>query len=496
MKISVITICYNSADTLKFTLNSVLSQDYKNLEHIIIDGGSTDNTANLLEEYPLKKKIIVSQKDDGIYDALNKGLNKATGDFATYLHSDDIFYNPNIISNMVRKIKKNKGYKIYLANTVYSKKKNINSILRYYTAENFTVNQISEGIIPPHPSSFIDVKLSKKIKYNTKYKIAGDFEFFLKLFLIKKIKYFYINLPIIKMRWGGASNKNIFSYIRTTFEIIDSLNRNRIKKNYLKILFRILFKYHQFKLNKIILNKLTSFFYFKELNFFKRLNAKKFQLILNYKKLINSNHNFVYSGLNLAFVGFYLNNEINNYKNLYLWPDGIFSKIFNKKIYKIPGRDLLMNTKLSDIIKTIHVIGNLSDKNREFLIKKYNKKIKHTALPYLEVSELIKILKVKTNKNELILITLPTPKQEIIAEYIKNSNKNYKIICIGASLNISSGDERQMPKIIENLNIEFLWRLRTDFFRRIKRIILTFFYFIKDLTFNNKFNKIKIIIKN
>ena len=125
MKISVITICYNSADTLKFTLNSVLSQDYKNLEHIIIDGGSTDNTANLLEEYPLKKKIIVSQKDDGIYDALNKGLNKATGDFATYLHSDDIFYNPNIISNMVRKIKKNKGYKIYLANTVYSKKTHI-----------------------------------------------------------------------------------------------------------------------------------------------------------------------------------------------------------------------------------------------------------------------------------------------------------------------------------------------------------------------------------
>jgi glycosyltransferase len=107
MKISIITVCYNSADTLKFTLNSVLSQDYKNLEHIIIDGGSTDNTANLLEEYPLKKKIVVSEKDNGIYDALNKGLNKATGDFATYLHSDDIFYNPNIISNMVRKIKKN-----------------------------------------------------------------------------------------------------------------------------------------------------------------------------------------------------------------------------------------------------------------------------------------------------------------------------------------------------------------------------------------------------
>ena len=109
---------------------------------------------------------------------------------------------------------------------------------------------------------------------------------------------------------------------------------------------------------------------------------------------------------------------------------------------------------------------------------------------------MIKILKVKTNKNELILITLPTPKQEIIAEYIKNSNKNYKIICIGASLNISSGEEKQMPKIIENLNVEFLWRLRTDFFRRIKRIILTFFYFIKNLTLNNKLNKIKIIIKN
>ena len=198
----------------------------------------------------------------------------------------------------------------------------------------------------------------------------------------------------------------------------------------------------------------------------------------------------------MAFVGFYLNNEINNYKNLYLWPDGIFSKIFDRKIYKIPGRDLLMNTKLNSIIKTIHIIGNLSDKNREFLMKKYNKKIKHTPLPYLQVNKLIKILKVKTNKNELILITLPTPKQEIIAEYIKNSNKNYKIICIGASLNISSGEEKQMPKIIEDLNVEFLWRLRTDFFRRIKRIILTFFYFIKNLTLNNKLNKIKIIIKN
>jgi len=496
MKISVITICYNSANTLKYTLKSVLSQDYENIEHIIVDGGSTDNTLDVLKHYSLKRKIIISEKDKGIYDALNKGINKATGDFVTYLHSDDVFYNPQVISDVVKKIKKNKGYKIYLGDTVYSNKKNISSIIRYYTARNFKKNQISRGLIPPHPSSFIDTQISKKIGYNTKYKIAGDFDFFVKLFLKNKLEYFYINLPIIKMRWGGKSNKNIFSYLRSTVEIINSLNKNKIKKNYLTILLRIFFKYNQFKFDKITYSKLKRDFYFEGLNSVEKLKKVNFKLIKNYNKLVNKNNSFVYAGLNLAFIGFYLNNEINNYQNLYLWPDGLFSKIFHRNIYKIPGRNIVKNVILSNKIKSIHIIGNLTNKNRKFLLEKFNKKIKHTQLPYSNINKIIKFLKIKTNLNELTLITLPTPKQEIIAEYIKNNNKSYKIICIGASLNIASGEEVETPIIFQNLNLEFLWRLRTDTWRRIKRIFLTITYLVKDLITINKFNKINIKIIN
>jgi N-acetylglucosaminyldiphosphoundecaprenol N-acetyl-beta-D-mannosaminyltransferase len=298
------------------------------------------------------------------------------------------------------------------------------------------------------------------------------------------------------MRWGGESNKNILSYLRSTVEIINSLNKNKIKKSYLAILLRIFFKYTQFKFDKITRSKLKRDFYFEGLNSVEKLKKINFTLIKKYNKLVNKNNSFVYAGLNLAFIGFYLNNKINNYQNLYLWPDGLFSKIFDRNIDKIPGRNIIKNLILNNKIKSIHIIGNLTNKNRKFLLEKFNKKIKHTQLPYSNINVIIKFLKVKTNLNELTLITLPTPKQEIIAEYIKNNNKSYKIICIGASLNIASGEEMETPIILQNLNLEFLWRLRTDTWRRIKRIYFTITYLVKDRMTINKFNKINIKIIN
>ena len=187
IKISIITVTLNSEKTIRDTLNSISSQTYKNIEHIIVDGGSNDETLKILKRYPNKNKKIYSYKNSGIYKAINHGIKKSNGDFITILNSDDFYQSNNTITEVIKVINKNKNAKIFFGNVVYFKELQYYNIKRYYSGNNFNRLQMHYGIMPPHPGSFIkkEVYLTNAL-YNENFKIASDFEFFLRTIYIKK----------------------------------------------------------------------------------------------------------------------------------------------------------------------------------------------------------------------------------------------------------------------------------------------------------------------
>jgi hypothetical protein len=224
--------------------------------------------------------------------------------------------------------------------------------------------------------------------------------------------------------------------------------------------------------------------------------SNEIKLILDTKKLPYKK-NFTLSGLNLAFLGYWSANKILLHKNIYHWPDGLFYKrFFNSNITKIPGREIISNLNLPNFIKKIYVLGSLSSNSKSFLKKRYNKELIHINLPVGEPLYLYNIIcKIEFNYSDLIIITLPTPKQEQLSEIIANNSKYYKIICIGGAISMASGDEKLIPKFLEENGLEFIWRLRTDTKRRIFRLIYTAsYYLISELKFF--YNKINCKIIN
>lgn len=491
MKLSIITVCYNSKKTILDTINSVNSQTYKNIEHIFVDGGSTDGTVGLIKNNPNKKKILIRKKSS-IYEAMNIGIRNASGSIIQILNSDDILQSNTTIENVVSKIKKFPNYNIYLGNVIFFSFKNFYKIIRYFPTTIKRIKNIQNGTMPPHPSSFIKKNIYNKFGlYNQNYKIASDYDFFLRVLFLHKQKYKILNQNVVRMRSGGASDNYLKSYFQISNEIINSLRNNNLKINKFKIFTRGLDK-------------------FKELYFFdqKKLN-KKFQLFkFKYKKneydkncfkivrsinCLNFQKNFILSGMNLAFLAYYGKNILYPHRYLCHWPDGIFTqKIID--INKIPGREILNRIIIPKNISKINVIGNLTHHSLSYLKKKFNLKITITKIPYASIEQ-IKKINIKIKKNEITFITLPTPKQEQLAYTLAKKNKFFKIICIGGSIAIASGEVKQVPKFLQNY--EFIWRLKTDFFRRSLRLIESLFFYLKSKYFYNLYNQtiFKIIEK-
>ncbi len=482
IKISIITVCLNSEETIRDTLNSVLSQDYKNIEHIIVDGGSRDKTKAILNRYPNKNKKIYLCKNSGIYKAINYGIKRSKGDFVTILNSDDFYQSKNSIKHVVDQIIKNKSTKIFFGGVAYFKKLDYYNVRRLYTSTNFKSWHMKYGLMPPHPGSFIKKELYQQYSlYNEKFSIASDFEFFLRTIYINKIKFKTLDGIVVRMRLGGISSKNLFSYIRSTMEISESFRINKLKTNIIKIALRFPWKIKQlFFYSGKNVNK--NFSVFKTLFDKKNLFKDNFNIINNFND-INSKKNFILSAMNLAFLGYYAANKVYPYKNLYHWVDGVWAEKYTN-LKKQPGRNLFKKLIIPKNIKNIMVVGNISDRSKLFLSKKFKINIIHKQLPYASINILRKI-KIILKKNTLTLITLPTPKQEQLAFNLTKNNKNYKIICIGASLAIASGEEREVPAILKNF--EFLWRLRSDTIRRTIRLLETIFYYIKGKIIQKKY---------
>lgn len=232
------------------------------------------------------------------------------------------------------------------------------------------------------------------------------------------------------------------------------------------------------------------------INIFKKIlnRTNSIKLVTNVKK-IPFKQNFCLSGLNLAFLGYYNANRIKLYDNLFHWPDGIFAKKFNnnkQSFSKLPGRKLISNLILPNYIKNIYIFGNLSKNSHLYLKKKFRLKIIHVSLPYANVNYLYNnYCKKKFTAKDLIILTLPTPKQEQFAELISSNNNFYKVLCVGGAISMASGDEKPIPEFLDNLGLEFLWRLRTDTYRRVIRLVQSFSSYLHG-EFNKKFSNIDI----
>lgn len=487
MKISIITVCLNSEKTILHSLNSVITQNYKNIEHILVDGGSKDGTIKILKNYKFKNKKIILTKGESLYESLNIGIKKSTGDLISILHSDDIYNSQNTLAKVAKYVKKTKQ-KIFFGNVVYFNKKNFSKIIRSYPALGFKKEKLFYGNMPPHTGSFYQKEIFKKYGYyNNSYKIAGDFEHLLRLIYIKKIKYKILNFVVTRMRTGGLSSKNINSFIIINNEILKSFKIHNINSSFFRIFLRIPSKIKQYffldqkKLNIEYFLKISKEY---EYQLFNSLN------IIENIKNINFKKNFILSALNLAFLGSLAKGEIKLDKNLINWPDGVFSKLIRKKIKKIPGRQVLSDLKITNDIKRIIILGNLSKASKNYLKLRFKLPIIHKVLPFGSVEKITKKINLKIKNYDLIFLTLPTPKQEQIAQYMKTQNKYFKIICIGGSIGIVSGDEKVVPRLL--YYFEFLWRLRYETIRRFNRLFITFYQYISDILIGKKLKDITI----
>lgn len=232
MKLSIITVTYNSSKTILDTVKSVNSQTYQNIEHIIVDGNSKDNTVELINSIPNRVTTLVSENDNGIYDAMNKGIKLAQGDVIGILNSDDFLYHNRIIE-LIASILKDKSIDAVYGDVVFVNPSNLNKTVRSYSSANFKPNKFKFGFMPAHPSFYVRSRFFDQFGlYNDTFKIAADFELLIRFLHEGQVNSFYLNQPIVKMRTGGISNKSIKSNIILNKEILRACRMNNIKTNH------------------------------------------------------------------------------------------------------------------------------------------------------------------------------------------------------------------------------------------------------------------------
>ena len=230
LKISIITVSFNSVETIRDTIKSIISQDYENIEYILIDAGSTDGTLDIIKEYEGYINYFSSEEDDGIYDGMNKGISVASGEVVGILNSDDFYPNSYIVSNVARTFEKTNCDAVY-GDLVYVKFYDTDKILRYWQSGNYSVKKIKNGWMLPHPTFFVKREMYEKYGYyNTELKSAADYEMILKLLYKQNINVFYIPMILVKMRMGGKSNASIMNRIRANKEDGLAWTENQLNK--------------------------------------------------------------------------------------------------------------------------------------------------------------------------------------------------------------------------------------------------------------------------
>lgn len=236
MKISIVTVCYNAASSIEDTLKSVLSQTYSDKEHIVIDGGSTDGTQTIIERYRAQLAHFISERDEGIYDAMNKGIKLATGDVIGLLNADDIYAHPFVLERAAETMQQERVGAVF-ADAAFFHPSRPEKNVRRYSSIFFSPRMISWGWMPAHPTLFLRKGVYDRFGlFRTDFKIAGDFEFVARIFKDNSLPYKYVPGIWVRMRTGGISNRSWHSNVKLNHEVMRACRENGIRTNMLKIL--------------------------------------------------------------------------------------------------------------------------------------------------------------------------------------------------------------------------------------------------------------------
>jgi glycosyltransferase len=243
MRISVIVSVFNNKDTIFDAINSIVSQSYGNIECIVVDAASTDGTLEIIKGFGDRINTFISEPDKGIYDGLNKGVLLATGDVIAFLHSDDVYANETVISDVVD-IFDNDTQGVY-GDLVYTDKKDINKVFRCWKSGVFSISLLNKGWMPPHPTLFLRREVYQKYgAFDTSFKIAGDYDFMLRI-LKDNITVKYLPQVLYRMRVGGESNRSIKNILDKSKEDLRAMRKNEINKPFLALFYKNISKVMQ-----------------------------------------------------------------------------------------------------------------------------------------------------------------------------------------------------------------------------------------------------------
>jgi len=248
MKLSIITVVYNNEHTIVEAIASVLGQTYKNIEYIIIDGKSTDRTLSLIQEYEEDIDQILSEPDNGIYDAMNKGLALATGEVIGILNSDDVYADIRVLESVMQQFMSDPELDIVYGDLEYVQSDDISVVIRTWKSIPYYDLYFEDGNVPPHPTLFLKRSVYQQAGlFNTKMKLAADYELMLRIFKKYNFKCTYLSRLLVKMRLGGSTNKNWTNIVRGNIEVLNAWKLNGLKAPVLLMPSRVLKRIAQFK---------------------------------------------------------------------------------------------------------------------------------------------------------------------------------------------------------------------------------------------------------
>jgi glycosyltransferase involved in cell wall biosynthesis len=237
-KISIITVCYNSQSTIIDTIESVINQNYLNIEYIVVDGKSEDETFNIVKSYGSRISKFISEPDNGIYDAMNKGISLASGDVIGFLNADDFYSSTDILTQVISHFKDPCIDACY-GDLCYIDSVDINRVIRYWKSGPFELGSFQRGWVPPHPTFFVRKSVYEiHGVFNLSYKFAADFELMFRFVEKHHIHTKYINSVLVKMRLGGATNNNYKNILIQNHEIFRALKKHGEFINPLFFIFR------------------------------------------------------------------------------------------------------------------------------------------------------------------------------------------------------------------------------------------------------------------
>lgn len=238
LRISIITVAYNSGGTIRQTIESVLSQRYPHIEYIVVDGGSKDDTMSIVREYDGKIDTVVTERDRGIYDAMNKGIGLATGDFVGFLNSDDFYADDDVISDLAARLAELGTDSIFADLTIVDRK-DTSKIVRLYQTAGFRPWHFRFGWMPPHPTFFVRRAIYQSTgPYSLDYRVAADFEMLARLLVVRKISFTHLARSIVVMRDGGASMGGWRQSLLINREVVRACRENDIATNLALVLLK------------------------------------------------------------------------------------------------------------------------------------------------------------------------------------------------------------------------------------------------------------------